>query len=59
MPQPVPPGADEARPAVPAPRTPDPTPATDPETLCFADVEHGVSQEAELDAVAAAWDGFL
>jgi hypothetical protein len=59
MPQPVSPAADEPCPAIPASRIPDHTPATDLDILCFADVEHGVSQEAELDAVAAAWDGFL
>lgn len=59
MPQPVPPASDDARPAVPTLHTSDHSPATGSDPLYFADVEHAVAQEAELDAAVAAWDGFL
>jgi hypothetical protein len=58
MPQPVP-HAENAHPAVPAPHTPDHSSAIDSDPLCFADVEHAVAQEVELDAATTAWDGFL
>jgi hypothetical protein len=57
--QPVPPVADDPRPAVPAPRTGEPRAAREPETFTFVDVEHEVLEDAELEAVLAAWDGFL
>jgi hypothetical protein len=53
--QPVAPGVDDARPAVPAPRTGPPTPA-EPDGFTFADVEHGLTEDPEPDLV---WDGFL
>jgi len=55
--------AADAHPAVPAPRstpssTDDASPV-DPETLTFVDIEHVEVEQAELDAFAASWDGFL
>ena len=47
------------RPAVPGPRSQDRSSPADSETFSFVDVEHGVLEEAELEAAAAAWDGFL
>jgi len=59
MPQPLPPVADDARPAIPASHLHDHSYATDFDSLCFVDVEHAFAQETDLDAVTAAWDGFL
>jgi len=56
--QPVPPVADDPRPTVPAQRGGEPQPR-EPETFTFVDVEHEVLEDAELDAVVSAWDGFL
>ncbi len=56
---PVPPVAEGGRPTVPAPRTPESGSPEDPELLTFADVEVGVVEDAELEDVLAAWDGFL
>ncbi len=51
--------AGDVRPAVPAPRsTEQPSPA-DPEVRSFADIERVEVEQAELDALAACWDGFL
>ncbi|OLE23131.1 MAG: hypothetical protein AUG44_22900 [Actinobacteria bacterium 13_1_20CM_3_71_11] len=57
--QQVPPGTEDARPGVPGPRNQDRSSPADYETFSFVDVEHGVLEEAELEAAAAAWDGFL
>jgi hypothetical protein len=51
--------ADDARPAIPASHLHDHSYATDFDSLCFVDVEHAFAQETDLDAVTAAWDGFL
>lgn len=58
---PVPPVSDEPRPAVPVARVGESrtTRPPEPETFTFVDVEHEVLEDAELDAVLAAWDGFL
>src|SRR2546430_9740476 len=59
MSQQVPPMTEAPRPAVPGPRSQDRSSPADSETFSFVDVEHGVLEEAELEAAAAAWDGFL
>jgi hypothetical protein len=52
--------AEDVQPAVPAPRSKEhPPPPVDPETYNFADIEHVEVTQAELDAQAASWDGFL
>jgi hypothetical protein len=50
---------EDVRPAVPAPRDKDTASSTEPETFTFVDIEHRLAEDAELDAAAAAWDGFL
>jgi hypothetical protein len=55
---PVPPVSDEPRPAVPLPRVGEPR-SSEPETFSFVDLEHEVLEDADLEAVLAAWDGFL
>ncbi len=55
----VPPVAEGGRPTVPAPRLADSGSSEEPELLTFADVEVGVVEDAELEEVLAAWDGFL
>jgi hypothetical protein len=49
----------DARPAVPSPRTAEQPPPVDPEQFTFTDIEHVAVEQAELDAAAASWDGFL
>jgi hypothetical protein len=64
--------AEDVRSAVPAPRSKDAPrskedprsgdeqpPPVDPEMFNFADLEHVEVTQAELDAQAASWDGFL
>ncbi|OLB80637.1 MAG: hypothetical protein AUI14_06025 [Actinobacteria bacterium 13_2_20CM_2_71_6] len=51
--------AEETRPAVPQPRNNAKLPPVDAETFSFADIEHVEVEQAELDAAAASWDGFL
>jgi hypothetical protein len=53
--QPVPPAIDDARPAVPAAHSGQPAP-TEPDSFTFADVEHGLTEDPDLDL---AWDGFV
>jgi hypothetical protein len=59
MPQQVLSLTEDARAVVPLPRSKDRTDCAEPETVNFVDVEQGVAQQAELDALTAAWDGFL
>jgi hypothetical protein len=49
----------DERPTVPSPRTTEQPPPVDPEMFNFADIEHLEVEQAELDAAAASWDGFL
>jgi len=49
----------DERPAVPSPRTAEQPPPVDPELFNFADIERVAVEQAELDAAAASWDGFL
>ncbi len=51
--------AAEVPPAVPAPRSTETIPPADPGTFSFVDIEHVEVEQAELDALAASWDGFL
>ena len=51
--------AGDERPAVPAPRSKEQPLPVDPEMFNFADIEHFEVEQAELDAAAASWDGFL
>jgi hypothetical protein len=56
---PVSPADEEAPSAVPTPRSSDPAPVTEPETFSFVDVEHDALDHVDIEAGAAAWDGFL
>jgi hypothetical protein len=51
--------AGDEQPVVPAPRSKEQPPPVDPEMFSFADIEHFEVEQAELDAAAASWDGFL
>ena len=51
--------AADVVPTVPAPRSTENSPPVDPETFTFVDIEHVEVEQAELDALAASWDGFL
>jgi hypothetical protein len=51
--------AGDERPAVPSPRSKEQPPPVDPEMFSFADIERLEVEQAELDAAAASWDGFL
>jgi len=51
--------AGDVRPAVPPPRSKEQPPPVDPEMFSFVDIEHLEVEQAELDAAAASWDGFL
>ena len=59
MAHPVPTVTEDERPTVPVPRRADPIIPADEETFRFVDIEHGIAEEAELEAAANAWDGFL
>jgi len=51
--------AVDERPAVPAPRSTEHLSPVDPESFSFSDIERVEVEQAELDALAASWDGFL
>jgi hypothetical protein len=50
--------AGDERPVVPSPRSTE-QPPVDPEMFNFATIEYLEVEQAELDAAAASWDGFL
>jgi hypothetical protein len=51
--------AGDEQPAVPSPGSKEQPPPADPEMFSFADIERFEVEQAELDAAAASWDGFL
>jgi hypothetical protein len=59
MSQPTPRVTPETWSSITAPGTDDPRACTGPETFSFVDIEHTLLEEAELEAAADAWDGFL
>jgi len=51
--------AGDERSSEPPPRSKEQPPPVDPEVFTFADIEYLEVEQAELDAAAASWDGFL
>ncbi len=59
MSQPAPRGTQDVWPIIPAPRRDDRGSPAGLEMFSFVDIEHALVEEAELEAAADGWDGFL